>query len=243
MKNIIELDNDYYLEIADNELNIDAKDIEKLNIRKITKQQFLLKIDFNKFDRVQYKKILRKLLFIRKTKIKDNSKIGIQKDTKILLGYVLNYDENNKDHKDFILGINAVFYNNRFDRYNYIYDAACEHLDSFFYGKNLCDFKNDRCRNGEAKTLTGCCGHFRVKWLGPITKNVICEHLGKNGHCEAKCIACKLFTCDYLQKKGIKFEIKDILLLDVFFNPLQKYFIKHKTFTPKEKILKLLMIT
>ena len=36
----------------------------------------------------------------------------------------------------------------------------------------------------------------------------------------------------------IKFRIKDILLLDTFFNPLQKYFIKYMVFTPKEKILK-----
>ena len=33
----------------------------------------------------------------------------------------------------------------------------------------------------------------------------------------------------------------DILLLDVFFNPIQKYFIKYMVFTPKDKILKRLM--
>ena len=38
-------------------------------------------------------------------------------------------------------------------------------------------------------------------------------------------------------------QIKDILLLDVFFNPLQKYFVKYKVFTPKEKVIKLLMLT
>ena len=242
-KNIIYLDNNYYLEIANNELNTVATDIEKMKIGKITKKQFLLRINFNKFDEAQYKKILKKLLFVRKRKFKDKSKIGIQKDSKVLLGYVLNYDDNNKKHKDFIMAINAIFYNNRFKMYNYIYDTACEYLDSFFYGKNLCDFKNNRCRNGDAKTLTGCCAHFRVKWLGPLTKNVVCEHLGKDGHCTAKCIACKLFTCDYLQKQGIKFKIKDILLLDVFFNPLQKYFVKYKVFTPKEKVIKLLMLT
>ena len=49
-------------------------------------------------------------------------------------------------------------------------------------------------------------------------------------------------TCDYLEKKGVKFRIKDILLLNTFFNPLQKYFIKIMVFTPKEKIIKRLMI-
>ena len=45
-----------------------------------------------------------------------------------------------------------------------------------------------------------------------------CEHLKEDYTCGSKCIACKLFTCDYLEKKGIKFKIKDILLLNVFFN-------------------------
>ena len=44
-----------------------------------------------------------------------------------------------------------------------------------------------------------------------------------------------------VEKKGIKFRIKDILLLNVFFNPLQKYFIKYMVYTPKEKILKRLI--
>lgn len=44
----------------------------------------------------------------------------------------------------------------------------------------------------------------------------------------------------FIKKKGIKFKMKDILLLDVFFNPLQKYFIR--LFTPKDKIMKRLMI-
>lgn len=44
-----------------------------------------------------------------------------------------------------------------------------------------------------------------------------------------------------VKKKGIKFRIKDILLLNVFFNPLQKYFIKYMVYTLKEKILKRLM--
>ena len=59
--------------------------------------------------------------------------------------------------------------------------------------------------------------------------------------CGAKCIGCKLFTCDYLEKRGIKFRIRDILLLDVFFNPLQKYFIRYMVYTPKDKVIKRLM--
>ena len=90
--------------------------------------------------------------------------------------------------------------------------------------------------------MIGCCHHFKYKAIGPLSRLVQCEYLTKDYKCGAKCISCKLFTCDYLEKKGIKFKINDILLLNAFFNPLQKYFIKYMVFTPKEKIIKRLLI-
>lgn len=119
----------------------------------------------------------------------------------------------------------------------------CEYLDSYFYGKNLCDFKNNKCgEKRNTSSTTGCCHHFKHKALGPFSKLVLCEYLNSETYtCDAKCLPCKLFTCDYLESKCIKFRIKDILLLDVFFNPLQKYFIKYMVYTPKEKIIKRLL--
>lgn len=244
LETIIELNNNYFLKITTNinKLPLNILNIKKLSIPKIIKMKsFLLKIDFNNLNKKNYKKILKRLLFIKK--IISKNKIGILEDSKKLLGYVINYDENNPQHNDFILAINAIFYNTRYERYNYIYDAVCNYLDSYFYGKNLCDFKDNKCgEKRNTSSTTGCCHHFKHKWLGPLSKLVLCEHLKEDYTCGAKCISCKLFTCDYLKKKGVKFRIKDILLLDTFFNPLQKYFIKYMVFTPKEKILKRLMI-
>ena len=77
----------------------------------------------------------------------------------------------------------------------------------------------------------------------PFSKLVLCEYLNKENYtCDAKCIGCKLFTCNYLEKKGVKFRIKDILVLHVFFNPIQKFIIKYLLFKPKDKILKILML-
>lgn len=245
MGEIINLDNNYYLEIVnynDKEINniINIKELKLTDVRK--KEKILLEINFGTLHKKMYKKLLKKLFFIKK--IISKTKFGIQIENKILLGYVLNYDENNKEQKEFVLAINAIFYNTRYERYNYIYDTVCNYLDSNFYGKNLCDFKDNRCANGQAKTLVGCCNHFKYKWLGPISKLVPCEYLNSNDKtCDAQCISCKLFTCDYLQRKGIKFRINDILLLDVFFDPIQKYFIKTMVFTPKEKIIRRLVIT
>lgn len=244
LKCSIDLSNNYFLEIADNEQLNNVINIEKLKLINVIKEKKLIfKVDFNSLDEKRYKKILKKLLSI-KTIISNNKiQIGMQKNSKILLGYLINYDENKKKQNEFILGINAIFYKTRYERYSYIYDTVCEYLDSFFYGKNLCDFKNNKCgEKRNTSSITGCCHHARIKCLGPLSKMVLCEYLKDDYTCGAKCISCKLFTCDYLEKKGIKFKIKDIFLLDTFFNPMQKYFIKYMVFTPKKKIMKRLMM-
>jgi len=243
LETILELNNNYCLKFTNtvNNLPLNILDIKNLNLIKIIQmKKFLLKVNFNTLNKKDYKKILKKLLFIKKKYI---NKIGILENSKILLGYIINYDKNNQDHNDFILAINAIFFKTRYERYNYIYDTVCDYLDNFFYGKNLCDFKNNKCgEKRNTSSTTGCCNHFKHKWLGPLSKLVLCEHLKEDFSCGTKCISCKLFTCDFLEKKGIKFKIKDILLLNAFFNPLQKYFIKYMVFTPKEKILKRLTI-
>ena len=245
MKTIIDINNDFYFKVVDNINNLPK---EVINIENITlndfKKENLLEIDFNKLNENKYKKIIKRLLFIKNIAIKRKIKIGKKEQSKRLLGYVINYDENNKNQSDFILAINAVFCNTRYERYNYIYDEVCDYLDGFFYGKNLCDFKNNKC--GEKRNTSsniGCCHHYKNKILGPLLSNnlIPCEYLKEDHSCGAKCIGCKLFTCDYLEKKGIKFNIKDIFLLDVFFNPLQKYFIKTMVFTPKSKIINRLL--
>ena len=243
----LKINNNYYFEILENkqfEENY-IQNIQHLKFYKVKKEKgLLLYVDFGTLEKNTYKNVLKKLLSIKKIMKFLKLNIGVKKDEKIKLGYLLNYDENNKNHIEFISAIKAILYDNKFQRYNYIYDTVCDYLDNFFYGKNLCDFKENQC--GEKRGTTsriGCCHHFKVKWLGPFTKLVPCEHLREDYTCGAKCIGCKLFTCDYLEKKGVKFRIKDILLLDTFFNPVQKYFIKFMVFTPKEKIIKRLMRT
>ena len=249
MRKTIELDNNFYLEIIEDIEDKSITNINDLYSKNIFKQdKFVIKIDFNELKPIMYKKILKRLIIIKSKCKRTKIKIGIENGTKILLGYVLNFDEKNKMQNDFLLAINAIFYNSRYERYNYIYNNVCNYLDSFFYGKNLCSFKNDYCRSDCRKEndkvqLNGCCYHGRVRWLGPLFGNVPCEYLTNEHTCGAQCISCKLFTCDYLRKKGIVFKINEILLLDVFFNPVQKFFIKYMVFTPKEKILKRLMRT
>lgn len=245
---VINLDNNYNIKIVNdiNEIPKNTFNINKLKVlNKLKSNRFTFMIDFSAIKPEQYKKSLKKLLYLKKTLTKEQ--IGELEENRTIIGYLLNYDKTNKLQNDFILGINAIFFNTRYERYNYIYDTVCDYLDNFFYGKNLCDFKDNKCgekRSVNSDSYVGCCHHYKNKLLGPIIpKNLtLCEHLKEDYTCGAKCLGCKLFTCDYLEKKGVKFKIKDILLLNVFFNPLQKYFIKTMVFTPKEQIIKRLMI-
>lgn len=246
LKNVINLNNNYYLKIINNDnIEEDVIDINNMMLFKIFKsKKFLLKIDFKNLDEKKYKRILKNLLFIKKIVPKKKKQIEISKDSKILLGYIMNYEENNKQQNEFLLGINAIFFNTRYERYNYIYDTVCDYLDDCFYGKNLCDFKDDKCgEKRNTSSVIGCCRHYKNKLIGPILPHnfIKCEYL-INKRCTIKCIFCKLYTCDYLKHKGIKFKLKDILLLDVFFNPIQKYFIKYSVYTTKDKIIKRLML-
>ena len=246
MNNIIELDNNYYIEVLNrnNEIPVNTIDICHLSLIKVLRSNnIVLRIDFDKFNIRDYKRILKNLLRVKNVAKIINKEFGITEKEKKIIAYVTNFNESNLKHKDFISGINAIFYKTRYERYNYIYDTVCNYLDGYFYGKNLCDFKDNKCgEKRNTSSTTGCCHHFKHKALGPFSKLVLCEYLNKENYtCDAKCLPCKLFTCDYLESKGIKFKIKDILLLDVFFNPIQKYFIKYMVFTPKDKILKRLM--
>lgn len=243
----IELINDYYLEIINNEAEKieNATDIDNINKRDVLKKKVLLIcIDFNKIKCEDYKKVLKRFLKIKKKISHRKIEIGKQIDSKKFLGYVINYNKENSKQNDFIVCINAILCDTRYKRYNYCYDMACDYFDQFFYGKNLCEFRDNKCAGKRTtSSVTGCCNHFKVKWLGAITKLVPCEYLTEDHKCGAKCLACKFFTCDTLRKKGVIFRVRDILILDTFFNPIQKYFIRYMVFTPKEKIMKRLMIT
>lgn len=246
MNNIIKLDNDYYIKRINKNsvIPINAINIHNLDLIKVLKNEnIILKIDFDEFNITDYKRILKKLLLVKNIATRMKKEFGIMEKDKNIIAYVINFDENNLKQNDFISGINAIFYNTRFERYNYIYDTVCDYLDSYFYGKNLCDFQNNKCgEKRNTSSTAGCCHHAKYKILGPFSKLVLCEYLNKENYtCDAKCLSCKLFTCDYLESKGIKFKIKDILLLNVFFNLIQKYCIKYMVFTPKDKIIKRLM--
>lgn len=131
MEDIINLECKYYLKNVKEDLNnIKLVDINTLKPYKISKnEEYFIKIDFKTIDKNDCKKILKKILH-------NKNKILKNKSSK-LLGYVYNYDNTNTSQKEFLAGIDAIFFKTRKERYNYIYDTTCNYLDSFFYGKNF----------------------------------------------------------------------------------------------------------
>jgi len=216
-----------------------SKNIYNLKWNEIKKEKHLeINIDFNLLKEENYKRIIRNFYKIKYKYVKKNKLSSIDIHT-----YA--YDPKNSKQIDFLNAIDAIMKEDKKEMYNYIYDIVCDYLDKFFVDNNACDFNNDKCGEKSSTSCTvGCCMHYKNKLFGPILfvdKFVTCEYL-KDKKCSAQCIACKLFTCDYLKRKGIHFKLKDIFLVDAFFNPIQKYFIKYKVFTPKENIIKSLLI-
>ena len=159
---------------------------------------------------------------------------------KFLVGHLLNFNENNKNHLDFIYALNAALYNTTEEMYEYIYDTVCNCLDDSFVGKNLCEFKNDQCAPNRLSGRTmGCC--YNLNFFCSLNSPVLCIHL-KNKSCSANCISCKFITCSYLEKKGIKFRVNDFLLLNTYFNIWQKLIVKYSCFKSKSCILKRLSL-
>ena len=227
--------------VIDNQIaQIDERyiDANKITWSMIKKQKiYALKVDFSCISNDEMKSTLKKLLKIKKRAESKKFEIGIDG----ISIYVLNYN-NTKEQNDFISGLRVILKTNDRERYTYIYKEVCDYLDGFFYGKNYCDFHDNKCGEKRSTNITiGCCRHYKYKLLGPLYGGFVpCEYM-KNYKCSVRCLPCKLYTCDYLEKQGIKFRIRDIFLLDTFFNIQQKFTLLTMKFTPEEKIIKRLL--
>ena len=113
------------------------------------------------------------------------------------------------------------------------YDFVYNYLKKDFIANNYCDFIEDRCiaqrrfRIYPVNKKDGCC-------FMQIRK---CSHL-KNGDCDTQCMACRLFSCPYLTKRGIGYYANELVLLKAFFNKSQRKKMVFEFYKSKEEILK-----
>lgn len=223
-----------YVEILNPDINLNDS-INNLTFSKLQSniEDIVIFVSMNDDNKLKY--YIKKLLRYRKYLLKKhNIKIFFQ-----------SVNNDNLIHKQFIELAKVICYGDKYEIYSKAYDLACEYLDSFFYGKNLCDFCNNKCGYKKDYDIeVGCCRHFeKHRQFGMLLgeKLVNCEYLGKDGRCKIKCMGCKLYTCSYLGKKGVKFKQKDIFPIDSIFNWRQKIYLKSIVYRPKEYILKRIM--
>ncbi len=120
--------------------------------------------------------------------------------------------------------IEALNIKGRKQRITYIYNEACQKIDSYYKDKNLCDFKNGKCiahRKNKIDKENGCCR--------------LCEHR-TCGLCPSRNIACKLFYCSTVKDKNKVIEFCDIEILRVL-TPLQRFILKSDYFSLEKDVI------
>lgn len=137
----------------------------------------------------------------------------------------------NLEVKQVSLLVEALNIKDRKRRLTFVYDKSCDLLDGDFYGKNLCEFKNNRCMHDRlhAKSMDGCCRSNDDKKKCPYIKN---------HRCQTKCLACKFHVCYCLKKKGIRYHVNDIYLIKYLYSWKQKLIIWCNFFLSREENLK-----
>lgn len=115
-----------------------------------------------------------------------------------------------------------------------IYKEVYSYLKKDFVANNYCDFQNNKCvaqrhfRLYPSNRKNGCC----------FTRIRTCPHLQQGGSCNVECMACRLFSCPYLSKRGITYYASEFVLLKAFLNRNQRKHLIFDFYKPKENIIK-----
>lgn len=223
--NLLRIDMLKDISILDSYLDDYDKNIEFFNKNKFKKSYSKIK------DRVLlklYKKI------IKIYKYCDNHNIKV-KDI-----YLVNYDKsinNNYMIKELDSLLSAYLMNYE-ERINYIYDYMCDYLDREFNEFNLCDFNDNKCISRRDLECSGC--KNPITYGCCYTKGRICPNL-INNNCSIKCLPCKLFTCRYLEKRGIKYRPWNYLMIRLFLSYNQMNILDSYLYTSKDIIMNKLL--
>lgn len=130
----------------------------------------------------------------------------------------------NSEDEEVINIVKALNIKNPFKRVGFIYDYCCQKLDSFYEGKNICEFKDNKCivqQESNCKFCNGCCR--------------LCRYQTAKG-CSTSNLSCKLFYCDTIQEKNKTLKYKDLKILKLL-NLRQKMIVNDNFFAHRDSFL------
>lgn len=168
-------------------------------------------------------------------RIAKKNKIDIGIDNIVGFSYKLN--------DDLLKTLQALLQEDVYKECEVVYDYICDELDKKFADNSICQFENNRCivnrKHYNKDKVMGCCYSF--DYNGLYFSNVkLCEHQ-KEHKCDIKCMACKLFTCEYLRKHGIRFTLEKMPVALAFFSKKQRNILRTTFFVEKETVIKKVM--
>ena len=123
------------------------------------------------------------------------------------------------------------------EKLSFVYDTFCENMMEEISRLNYCYFINNKCikmryTSGFPNSKeNGCCSNTYMD------KRKDCRYLKADHSCAICSISCRVFTCLYLQERGIDHSLWQYPIIDCTLNKLSRAKIIHNFFTPKEKIM------
>lgn len=123
------------------------------------------------------------------------------------------------------------------EKLSFVYDTFCENMMKEISRLNYCYFIDNKCikmryTSGFPNSKeNGCCSNTYMD------KRKDCRYLKADHSCAICSISCRVFTCLYLQERGIDHSLWQYPIIDCTLNKLSRAKIIHNFFTPKEKIM------
>ena len=118
-------------------------------------------------------------------------------------------------------------------RVSKLYDYVYDYLKEDFIANNYCDFIDNKCiaqrhiRMYPWHIKNGCCYNEFFR----------CKHFNK-ANCDAKCMACTLFSCPFLSKMHITYYGREILLFSAFLTQNQMKHMIYDFYKTKNEVVK-----
>ena len=230
----------YFFNIIDKLLSVNEIELEK-DTERVCKEILLDENNFiSKCEIPEEKLELKNVIAVYAILIKQGivNKIS-EKNYAFYLGdETVNYDLKNMMLIELSKLVCVCNIKNLDDKFSFIYDDMCSKMLEEALNLNYCDFIDDRCvtmrytKGFPHSKVNGCCANTYKD------KNKNCRYLNDDHSCSICSIACRAFTCEYLQKRGIDHALWQYPIMDCTVKKLYRGRIVYGFFIPKEKMLK-----